>query len=48
MVHSGYKHRRSARHPVAVTQVLAACPNLAFILDGTERPIQRPHMEVQA
>ena len=48
MVHSGYEHQRLARQPAAVTQVLAACPDLAFILDGTEHPIQRLHMEVQA
>ena len=48
MVHSGYEHQRPARQPAVVTQAQVACPDLAFILDGTERPIQRPHMEVQA
>ena len=38
----GYEQQLPARQPVTVTQVLAACPDLAFIVDGTERPIQRP------
>jgi hypothetical protein len=31
-----------ARKTTSVQQVLAACPGLAFVIDGTERPIQRP------
>jgi hypothetical protein len=31
-----------ARQTQAVAAVLAACPGLQFILDGTERPIRRP------
>ena len=31
-----------ARQPADLEQVLKACPELQFILDGTERPIQRP------
>ena len=38
----GAEQQLPARQPAAVTQVLAACPDLAFIVDGTERPIQRP------
>lgn len=38
----GYQQQLPARQPAAVAQVLAACPDLAFIVDGTERPIQRP------
>ena len=38
----GYEQQLPARPPAAVAQVLAACPDLAFIVDGTERPIQRP------
>jgi hypothetical protein len=39
----GSEQQLPARQPAAVTQILAACPDLAFIVDGTERPIQRPH-----
>ncbi|WP_448601194.1 HARBI1 family protein [Thermoflexus hugenholtzii] len=31
-----------ARQPADLEEVLQACPELQFILDGTERPIQRP------
>jgi hypothetical protein len=31
-----------ARQASSLTQVLEACPALEFIIDGTERPIQRP------
>lgn len=31
-----------ARDPARLEAVLAACPALEFIIDGTERPIQRP------
>jgi DDE superfamily endonuclease/Helix-turn-helix of DDE superfamily endonuclease len=31
-----------ARKTRSVTQLLQACPGLEFIIDGTERPIQRP------
>jgi hypothetical protein len=38
----GYEHHLPARKAATVTQVLRACPGLEFIIDGTERPIQRP------
>jgi len=33
------------RQPARLHQVLARCPDLAFILDGTERPVRRPQAE---
>ncbi len=30
------------RHPWKLAQVLATCPSLEFMIDGTERPINRP------
>lgn len=38
----GYEKQLPARQPASLMQVLEACPELQFILDGTERPIQRP------
>jgi hypothetical protein len=38
----GFEHQLPARKAADVTQVLRACPGLQFIIDGTERPIQRP------
>ncbi|QLQ08398.1 MAG: transposase [Anaerolineae bacterium] len=38
----GHEQQLPARQPATVTQVLATCPDLTFIVDGTERPIQRP------
>ena len=38
----GYEQQLPARKARDIEQVLAACPELEFILDGTERPIQRP------
>jgi hypothetical protein len=38
----GYDQQLPARHPADVEQILAECPGLEFIIDGTERPIQRP------
>jgi len=38
----GYEMQLPARQPATLQQVLEACPELHFILDGTERPIQRP------
>lgn len=38
----GFEHQLPARKAATVTQVLRACPGLEFIIDGTERPIQRP------
>jgi len=32
----------SARKNRDIEQVLVACPDLEFIIDGTERPIRRP------
>lgn len=38
----GFEHQLPARKAADVTQVLRQCPPLEFIIDGTERPIQRP------
>lgn len=38
----GYEKQLPARAPYKAEQVLATCPDLRFIIDGTERPIQRP------
>jgi hypothetical protein len=37
-----FEHQLPARKAADVTQVLRQCPGLEFIIDGTERPIQRP------
>lgn len=38
----GYEKQLPARQIHEVEQVLASCPGLEFLLDGTERPIRRP------
>lgn len=38
----GAAQQLPARKTTSVQQVLAACPGLEFVIDGTERPIQRP------
>lgn len=38
----GYEKQLPAREVHQIEQVLAACPGLEFIIDGVERPIQRP------
>jgi hypothetical protein len=38
----GFKHQLPARKAADETQVLHMCPGLEFIIDGSERPIQRP------
>jgi hypothetical protein len=38
----GSEQHLPARQAADLEQLLAACPGLAFIMDGTERPIQRP------
>jgi hypothetical protein len=38
----GYEKQLPARRPGDMAQILAACPGLEFIIDGTERPIRRP------
>jgi hypothetical protein len=38
----GYEKQLPARKAHQIEQVLAACPGLEFIIDGVERPIQRP------
>jgi DDE superfamily endonuclease/Helix-turn-helix of DDE superfamily endonuclease len=43
----GHQHQLPARKAATVTQVLRACPGLEFIIDGTERPIQRPKDKVR-
>lgn len=38
----GYKQQLPEREPARMEQVLRQCTGLAFLIDGTERPIQRP------
>jgi DDE superfamily endonuclease/Helix-turn-helix of DDE superfamily endonuclease len=38
----GYEQQLPEREPSKLEQVLSACPSLEFIIDGTERPINRP------
>jgi hypothetical protein len=38
----GYDLQLPQRSPQDIKAVLKACPGLAFIIDGTERPIRRP------
>ena len=38
----GYELQLPERQAASVEQVLAACPELSFIIDGTERPVERP------
>jgi hypothetical protein len=38
----GYECQLPARKTRDISQVLAACPGLEFIIDGSERPIRRP------
>jgi hypothetical protein len=38
----GFEHQLPARKAATVTQVLRQCPGLEFIIDGTERPRERP------
>ena len=38
----GYEKQLPEREPANLKQVLAACPSLEFMIDGAERPINRP------
>lgn len=38
----GAEHHLPERRPARLVSVLRQCPGLEFIIDGTERPIQRP------
>jgi hypothetical protein len=38
----GYELQLPERKAASVEEVLATCPELSFIIDGTERPIERP------
>jgi hypothetical protein len=38
----GYQQQLPARKAREISLILAACPGLEFIVDGTERPIRRP------
>lgn len=38
----GIEHQLPERQPATIAQVLRQCAGLEFIIDGTERPIQRP------
>lgn len=37
-----YEHQLPERRPWKLKQVLSHCPSLEFMIDGTERPINRP------
>jgi len=38
----GYEKQQPGRKKQEIEQILADCPGLEFIIDGTERPIRRP------
>ncbi|MFM7449159.1 MAG: transposase family protein, partial [Leptolyngbyaceae cyanobacterium] len=38
----GKEQQLPERNPLRLEVVLAACPGLEFIVDGTERPVNRP------
>ena len=38
----GYEEQLPERRPWKLKQVLRSCPSLEFMIDGTERPINRP------
>lgn len=38
----GYEKQLPEREPAHLTDVLSRCPSLEFMIDGTERPINRP------
>ena len=38
----GYQKELPARKPCDIERILSQCPGLSFIIDATERPIQRP------
>jgi hypothetical protein len=38
----GYQLHLPARQPAPLQKVLAVCPGLEFLIDGTERPLRRP------
>ncbi len=38
----GYERQLPEREPAKLEAVLSACPSLEFMLDGTERPLNRP------
>ena len=38
----GKEQQLPERRPANLAEVLSKCPNLEFIIDGTERPINRP------
>ena len=38
----GYKMQLPERKPANIEKILSECPDLQFIIDGTERPIVRP------
>jgi DDE superfamily endonuclease/Helix-turn-helix of DDE superfamily endonuclease len=38
----GYEHQLPEREPAKLEAVLNRCPSLEFMIDGTERPINRP------
>ena len=43
----GYEKQLPARKTQDIAQVLKMCPDLEFIIDGTERPIRRPKNKAQ-
>lgn len=38
----GYEQQLPEREPSKLEEVLTACPSLEFMIDGTERPLNRP------
>ena len=43
----GYEQQLPERDPAKLKQVLTACPSLELMIDGTERPINRPKDKVE-
>lgn len=43
----GYEQQLPEREPSRLKQVLEQCPSLEFMMDGTERPINRPQDNVE-
>jgi hypothetical protein len=42
----GYEHQLPEREPANLEAVLQRCPSLEFMIDGTERPMNRPQDKV--
>jgi Helix-turn-helix of DDE superfamily endonuclease len=44
----GYEHQLPEREPAKLEAVLKRCPSLEFMIDGTERPMNRPKIRSTA